>query len=74
MRHLYWQKIYAVYEENVRGHPPGSVELTYDADNVYGTPLRSTQICRFGIRSPDGYSPHDMYGDPNADPNDWLEE
>jgi hypothetical protein len=74
MRHLYWEKIYAIYQQNAREHPPGIVELTYDAEDAYGTPLRSTLVCRFGIRSPDGYSPHDMYGDPNADQNDWLEE
>ena len=74
MRHLYWEKIYAVYQKNARTHPPATVALTYDAENAYGTPLRDTKVCRFGNRSPDGYSPQDMYGDPDADPSDWLEE
>jgi hypothetical protein len=37
------------------------VNISYDAANAYGTPLRSTDICRFGPRGSGEYGANDMF-------------
>ena len=59
---LKWDRDYRTYKEVWGKNGTATVAIEYDADNAYGSALRSKYICEFGKRSTDDhFSAGDIY-------------
>jgi hypothetical protein len=62
MRKLYWDETFAAYVARpVERKRPATVIIKYDAANTFNTPIRQTEVCTFGPRTGDKFTPTDLY-------------